>query len=493
MKRTLFVLVLAVFVSTTFAGPSSASTWTGRQPAGTGSNVNLAMFGISCPTASLCVAVGGANTIASSTNPTGGAESWRVVYPGAGAGEPNQRQIRGVSCPSAQLCVAVNFEGIIYTSTNPTGDASAWSVTELSSTGPSTHFYGVSCPSPTFCAASAGKGRIATSTNPTGGASAWSVTQLEGPLELRGISCASPALCVAVGDNGDSIRPDPGDVGEILSSTNPLGGIWQQAQMTSGQGNLYGVSCPSPALCVTGNLFGNLVLSTSPTGPASAWSLTDGGGSVQITDADCLSVSRCVVVDNNGSVLTSTNPTGGPSAWTFTNVLPYPGVDETAANAMFGVSCPTVTLCAVAANEGQIFTSQDPFAEPAATPVKKGAKRHKKRPKRPRTTIARAPNPTSSFAGRKFPARFRFFARNHVQVRGFVCKIDGQPLKRCRPPKDYRVGFGKHVFRVRAIGWTGLRGPAEVARFRVCHPVASPTPLPPCWKHQPPVTQPPVR
>jgi hypothetical protein len=30
-----------------------------------------------------------------------------------------------------------------------------------------------------------------------------------------------------------------------------------------------------------------------------------------------------------------------------------------------------------------------------------------------------------------------------------------------------RVRVGKHLFRVRAIGWTGLRGPAAVERFQL--------------------------
>lgn len=180
------------------------------------------LFGISCPSTSLCVAVGGGNTIASSTDPAGGAGAWSVVNPG-GAGPPNQNEIKGVSCPSPQLCVAVSFEGLVYASTNPTGGTSAWSVADLNPTGPRTHLYGVSCPSPSFCAAAAGGAKILTSTNPTGGAAAWSTTQLPGPLELRGISC-SAAACVAVGDDGDGIRPGPADRGEILSSGNPLDG-----------------------------------------------------------------------------------------------------------------------------------------------------------------------------------------------------------------------------------------------------------------------------
>jgi hypothetical protein len=479
--------VLAIGEAT--AAPALASTWTDRQLAGEAAKAT--MFGISCPTTSLCVAVGGNNAIASSTNPAGGQESWSTVYAGAGAvvieggGFFNGRQIRGVSCPSSQLCVAVTFDGLIYTSTTPTGPASSWAVTDVDGAGPSTHFYGVSCPTVAFCAAAAGSGRIATTTNPTGGAAAWTIAQLEGPLELRGISCASPAFCLAVGDDGDRITPEPGDNGQVLSSTNPLGGVWQRVPMAGAQGSLYGASCPSPALCVSGNLLGNLVVSTNPTGPTSAWSTIDGGGAVQITDTDCPSPTRCVAVDNNADVLTSTNPTGGPGDWTFTNVLPYPFVDETQANGMFGVACPSVSFCAIAGAKGQILTSNDPFVAGPA-PVKatgKGKARKKKRPKRPRVTIARAPyNGIEIDPGAKAPVRVFFYARKHVQVRGFACKLDGHPVKRCRSPKRYHVGVGHHVFRVRAIGWTGLEGPPEVARFRVCHP----TPYPNCVRHLPP-------
>jgi hypothetical protein len=477
-RRPLLALLLALALTPAVASQATAATWTDRQLPGEAAT--MVLFGISCPSTSLCVAVGSGNTIAASTNPTGGPASWGVANVGSGSnGQPNQREIRGVSCPSTQLCVAVSFEGLIYTSTNPTGNAAAWAVTDLDGPGPSTHLYGVSCPSPSFCAAAAGGGKIVTSTNPTGGAAAWSTTQLEGPLELRGISCPSPALCVAVGDDGDGIRPKDTDNGQVISSTNPLGGVWQRGAMPGAQGTLYGVSCPSPALCVSGNRIGNLLVSTAPTGPASAWTAVDGGGTVQITDTDCVSPSLCVAVDNNSDVLTSTDPTGGAAAWTFTNLVPFPGVDGTAANALWGVACPAVSLCAIAGAAGQIFTSEDPFAASPVPPVKKD----KKQRKRPRVTIASHPNPGTELRGRKLTARFRFFARHHVKVRGFACKIDKRPLKRCRSPKGYRVGFGKHVFRVRAIGRTGLKGPPAVARFKVCHP----SPVPECV-HLPPPT-----
>jgi hypothetical protein len=355
----------------------------------------------------------------------------------------------------------------------PQRRGSAWTSTDLAPIGPNPHFYGISCAAANFCAASAGGGKIVTTTDPTGGPSAWSTTQLEGPLELRGISCVSAAFCVAVGDNGDKITPQSIDVGEVLSSTNPLGGSWQRAEMTNGQGSLYGVSCPSPTLCVIGNLYGNLLVATNPTGPVTAWQFAPGGGAVQITDVDCPSVTQCVAINNNADVMTSANPPAG--GWGFTNLRPFNGVEETLLlNGTFGVSCPSGSLCVVVGAAGTIYTSEDAFA---ATPVPapKGggpkAAKNKKRPKRPRVSIARAPNGVE-IEGKRAKVRLRtfFFAPQHVQVRGFSCKIDRRPTKRCRSPKAFTVGLGKHIFRVWAIGWTGLRGKMAFAKFEVCHP-----------------------
>jgi hypothetical protein len=472
------IVCLLAWASLVCPATSGAATWNSLQLPGEAANVRL--FGMSCPSASLCVAVGANNTIASSVDPTGGTSQWSVVHPGVGS-EPtavNYRQIRGVSCPSAQLCVAVAFEGLVYTSTNPTGAGSSWEVTDLSAEGPNVHLYGVSCPTSDFCTASAAGAKVLTTTNPTGGAASWNETQLPGPLELRGVSCASAALCVAVGDDGDNLRPELGDQGVILSSTDALGGNWTRAEAPI-KGNAYGVSCPAPSLCVSGDLGGNLLVSTAPGSPSS-WTSIDGGGSVQITDVDCPTTSLCAAVDNNGDVLTSTDPTAGPGAWTFTNLSPFPGVDETSANAIFGVSCAAASLCALAGSEGRIYTSADPFSARAASPgpaEPRHPQKHKPRPKRPRVHVSGGPWPQVVLRGRRLTVPFRFYVR-HAQVRGFVCRIDNRPLRRCRSPKHYRVGVGRHIFRVRAIGWSGLRGPAARWSFEVCHP----TPYPACHK-----------
>lgn len=474
------VLMTAAVLALVDAAPTLAATWNARQLPGA---TETPLFDISCPSTSLCVAVGGGNTIASSVEPGGGGGTWSIVNPG-GAGYPNQNEIKGISCPSPQLCVAVSFDGLILSSSDPTGGTSAWSAANLSPAGPKTHLYGISCPSVSFCAASAGGAKILTSTNPTGGPTAWSTTQLPVPLEIRGISCSSPAFCVAVGDNGDNIRPEQSDHGEVLSSSNPLGGAWQQIETPGVPGNLYGVSCSTPALCVTGNALGNLLVSSVPAGPASAWRVVNGGGSVQITDADCVSISRCVAVDNNADVLASTNPTGGSADWTFTNLIPFTQIVGTStSNALWGVSCPSPSFCAASGGDGQVFTSEDPFAAPPQLVTGKHKKKLRKGPKRPRVEIAQRPAPVIELEGRKLNARFRFFAADRAPVRGFVCKIDKRPFQRCSSPKGYRVGVGRHRFRVRAIGWSGLKGPAARASFRICHPPSQPpvSPQPPCW------------
>jgi hypothetical protein len=449
------------------AAPASGADWTLRT---IGDSI---MLGISCPTESRCVAGGAGNTILSSDEPTAGASGWKSVNLGAGEQGPYfspSRQIRAVDCPAPGFCVAVSYEGLIYTSTNPTGDAGAWTGIDLTPEGPNIHMYGLDCPTADLCVAVATGGKILTTTDPAGGVGAWTVTQLASSLNLRGVSCASAGLCVAVGDEG-----------EIVSSTQPRGGpaAWSETQIPGAPVDrfLLGVGCPAAGLCVTGNTIGTLLTSASPAGPAGAWVPAQGGGSVQITDVDCPSPTRCVAIDNNADVLTSTNPTGGAAAWTFQNLIPYregPG-DTLNPNGTFGVSCPSTSLCAIAGTHGQILTSTNPFdppPNPKPTKKAKPKKKHRKHkgPKRPRAIIATSPPPGVEIAKGKAKVRFRFYAARHASVRGYVCKLDKHAFKPCKSPKTYRVGLGKHVFKVKAVGWTGHRGKAAYDPFKVCHP-----------------------
>lgn len=461
--------VIAGLLIAAAASPlARASTWSEAR-AGTAAT----LFSVSCPSSSLCVAVGSSNTVTTSTNPGGGTGAWHTDTVGQGAVEgpysSPARQIRSVACPTGGFCVAVSYEGLIYTSTNPTAGAGAWSLADLNPSGPNTHMYGISCPSPGLCVAVGGRGKLLTSTAPASGPGAWNLTQLPEGLELRGVSCPSAALCVAVGNEG-----------QIVSSTNPTGGAgaWSLTQLPGAPIDryLYGVACPSTGLCLTGNSISTIFSSIAPTGPAANWRGVQTPGTLQITAVECPTTSACIAIDNNADVLTSTEPTGAGS-WSFANLLPFPIVDEedtVEANGTFGVSCTSPSFCVIVGARGQIFTSTDPFAAaPAPAPAKKRKRKHRRRgkgPKRPRAVIGARPPPGTEIRGHKTKLRFRFYAAKHASVRGFVCRLDHRPLGWCRSPKSIRVGIGIHNFSVRAIGWTGRRGPPARIGFKVCHP-----------------------
>ena len=466
-------------------GPATAANWTLRQlpPAFVDESstdeepipVSELLNGISCPTESLCVAVGAGDTLAFSQAPTGGRSSWHVVNPpfpvGPGItcveGEPHcptpGGRLQAVSCASQSLCVAVTHEGFIYVSTEPTGGAAAWSPTVVNEPGGhgATHLSSVSCPTPSFCAAvSAAQsgipgGKVLTSTNPASGQ--WQVTQLDGSLDFQGISCGTPSLCVAVAREG-----------RIVVSTNPTGGAsaWTEVGTPGGAGDVGGVDCVETFLCAAGNAGGNILSSTAPAGGAATWSEANAGGSVLITGVSCPTASRCVAVDNNGDVLTSADPTAPAGSWHFENLVLFQHeFGQPPRNALFGASCASTSLCALVGSDGRIFTSTDPFS--AATDPRH---RRRKAPRRPRTILLLTDNfwYVTRTRHRRIRASFRFYSR--TKHRGFECKRDRGRYRRCHSPLRYWVPHGRHVLRVRAIGPTGLRGRAAIKHFRVLPP-----------------------
>jgi hypothetical protein len=480
MRRFGKLVIATALCASTLAGLGSASPvldsagaaeWQLQtQLAGERYRPHLPILGIACRSDSFCVAVSELGKIVSSTNPTGGASAWHQATPTGEANTdchqhwnppcvaPSDRTIRAVSCPSVQLCVAVTGEGYVYSSTNPTGAADAWQVADVDGSERDTHLLDVSCPTTSLCVAVSGErhtsGKVLTSTNPTGGASAWKETQLDESLDLRGVSCGTPTLCVAVARYG-----------RLLASTNPTGGdgAWTELGTPGGPGDLQGISCAASVLCVAGNAGGNLLTSTNPTGGASTWQEVSGDAHVQITDVDCLPSKQCVAVTNNGDVITSTDPTVGNGSWSRVNLIPYvePASElEEPLNGLFGISCPSVSFCALTAADGQIFTSRDPFTETAAT---KRSNRRKKA-KRPKVMIAKL-----LFPGRRAVVehRGRVTARFHANgpVRRFECKLSGRHFRRCHSPGRFRVGNGTYALRIRAVGITGLRGPVAVERF----------------------------
>lgn len=496
MRRRAIGLYCVVALAIAFVAPqaaSAASSWTLTQlPArtvGGGESEQPGLSGVSCPGESLCVAVGGYDTVASSRSPTAGAAAWNVVTPAApqGPGEctESNRQgetvpcgltasLRDVSCASESLCVAVSWEGFAYVSTEPAGGASAWSSSDLNeaSGAGDIHLSSVSCPSASLCVAvSTGYnrtgpvgGRVFTTTAPTSGH--WQAAQLGSSLEFSSVSCGTPTLCVAVAEDG-----------RLAFSTEPTGGAgaWHVVAGPAGAAGLGAVACAGTSLCVAGDAGGNLLTSTDPGRVGSTWKVVNGGGSVLVTGASCAGPTGCVAVDNNGDVLTSTDPGGVAGSWHFENIVAFhpTGLEGVEKNALFGASCASPSLCVLVGSSSRIFTAAEPFAGAAVTPAASApgaAAASRLAPLRPRTFFRWKERSFRGGVTRRghVRANFRFYARTaHL---GFECREDHGHWRRCRSPLRYRVGLGRHVLRVRAIGPTGLRGPPAVTRFLVARP-----------------------
>ncbi len=312
-----------------------AGTWA-SQVIGT---LNDALDDVSCPEVSLCVAVRTDGAILTSTEPTGSVGAWNTATVESGP-------LDGVSCPSARLCVAAGYRGEIFTATNPTEGASAWTRADVDG---SNELNRVSCASTTLCVAVDNAGNVVTSTEPTGGESAWHVANIDGTNHINSVSCPSEALCVAVDSAGNA-----------LTSTNPAGGSseWKSVKIDTTdtrrrtQSELRGISCASAASCVAVDSGGNIVGSNDPTGTAGAWTVVNVDGSYEFNQVSC-TTGQCVAADRQGNIVTSTDPLGGAVDWHVAQV-------NAGTNDPTAVACPSATLCVATDASGNVITTPTP-------------------------------------------------------------------------------------------------------------------------------------
>jgi hypothetical protein len=164
-------------------------------------------------------------------------------------------------------------------------------------------------------------------------------------------------------------------------------------------------------------------------------------------------------------VTASTNPTGGAQPWLTEHLI------KGVTNALFGLSCPSETLCVAAGKFGQILTTTAPAATGLPEPPP---------PPPPPTTVLMHAPPKTIHLGVHTPAptvAFRFTGQG-IGPFWFRCKPDSRPGAICPSPRKVRVGVGKHVFRVRAFGPGGGATTTLVYRFTVERAKPKPKPKP---------------
>jgi len=290
-----------------------------------------------------------------------GAPAWSVMSIPSPKGS-DVTDLRAMSCPSATFCMAV---GGATTSSNANvmlaerWNGTAWSVVPTPQSNGSV-LSAVSCTSATFCLALGGtSGGMLLAERWNGKTWVSQAIPDKGDLAAA-ISCMSPTACTAVGNSDGS----------------PLTGHWNgktwAVQVLPIQGILSGLSCTSSWACTAVGLKVNSagdVLTLAEHWNGKTWGVqatpnppADGNPLPysQLTGVSCTSASACTAVGNSDN-----NSLGYPlllaerwngATWAIQST-PEPGDLEDAG--FYGVSCASASACIAVGSYGQDPTGGD--------------------------------------------------------------------------------------------------------------------------------------
>ena len=259
--------------------------------------------GVSCPSTSLCVVVDAGHAYVSK-NPTADFPSWTstTLYFNGDQTPP----MYAVSCPDAGLCVAGTLYGLLWTSTNPAADTPAWAAPA----GLNSQTTGVSCPDSDFCVAVGSlKGRALVSADPADPSPTWTDANLDTPYFMQGVSCVSPALCVAVDRAGQII-------------TGHWEGPLPAPPVASAPPHITGTATAGELLSVTHGTWTN-----DPTSYDDAWQRCNSAGGACVAIPGAAAESYRLTADDVGHTLrvketaSGLGGTGDPASSTATPVV----------------------------------------------------------------------------------------------------------------------------------------------------------------------------
>jgi hypothetical protein len=349
MSRLIAIIVPLAVVSVLGASPVPASASL------SGGDLN----GVSCPTATLCMAVG------QSSQGYALAERWNGntwhIQPTANPTGATSSVLYGVSCSAAAACTAVGGSnapasgGILVERWNGT----AWHIQSTPyPAGSSSILTGVSCPTAEDCTAVGFylRNGVALSLAERWNGTAWHIQTTPNPAgtpnsELVGASCSSVAGCTAVGDyyNGTSNQSLAerwnGTAWRIQSTPNPTG--------TTGS-DLRGVSCRTAGCTAVGYYNAsagpgpNLTLAERWNG--SAWHIQStpnpaGATGSELTGVSCTTARDCIAVGDYGNAgaasLTLAERWNG-TAW---HIQSTPNPTGATISLLNAVSCSAATAC----------------------------------------------------------------------------------------------------------------------------------------------------
>ncbi len=266
---------------------------------------------------------------------------------------------RAVSVLAVGALVASALSSIVFSEGVARAAPSTWSI--VHSPNPSktkSLFAGVSCPSPAYCVAVGWvEGSVYSTLTETWNGTSWTVVPSQNPGAnniLEAVSCTSPTNCIAVGvtDSATLVESWNGTSWSIVPSPNP-----------TSNNDLVDVSCTSSSFCVAVGFDNDHGESLVETWDGTSWTVTPSPNEAnsrgnQLERVSCTSPTSCVAVGFYGASYfleqTLVESWDGTS-WT---VTPSPNVG-TKDNDLTGVSCTSVTSCVAVGSSGL----SEPFIE----------------------------------------------------------------------------------------------------------------------------------
>lgn len=279
----------------------SSLIWNGRSWRALRTPGGASLTAVSCATATGCVAVGA--QVALAWNGT----RWRTLKPALKPGRAIT--LTGVSCQAASRCMAVGFWGSEFAAAGTV--AEAWNGTRW---------------------------RLLSTPDPAGAATS----------SLAGVSCASAARCVAVGESLTSDRV----VHPLAESWN--GHSWTILATADWTGGFTSVSCASISQCMAvgqaGSVAADATLAQEWNGTSWRLLTTVNDETTSLGGVWCTSASACIAV---GSVLgAGVTKTGevplaqewDGASWRLLNTV-SPVADIFGINGLASISCPGPARC----------------------------------------------------------------------------------------------------------------------------------------------------
>ena len=343
------------------AAPASATpVWSITPSPSPVGPTNGLLSGVSCATATICFAVGNAN---SALVQRWNGNRWSLMAsPKAGTGRDNA--LSGVACPTSTSCFAVGA----YSTGSATRtlvehwDGTSWSIMASPNGSGSTYdvLSSVSCVGPASCIAvgeGAGASSLATLVEHWDG-TAWSIVASPNPTAalqsyLTAVRCPTTTKCVAVGYYTTASATKTlaerwdGTSWSILASPNPGGTTFTV---------LSGLACPGVTSCfAVGNYGSNSDRRTLiARWDGTSWSIVASPhpAAVQshLTNARCLSTTSCYAVGAYGDNTLVERWDG--TAWSF---VPSPNARGAGTSELNAVACITATRC-IAVGDSDVTT-----------------------------------------------------------------------------------------------------------------------------------------